>query len=61
MSIYLVGIVYMDVEISWAGKCVIFDEYYVGLEGNKISQLKPSWRPYHHGGGEIRSVNIGLL
>ena len=50
----------MDVEITWAYKFVIFAEYYVGLEGNKTSRLKPLWSPHHHGGGEIRSVNRGL-
>ena len=50
----------MDVEITWAWKCVIFDEYCVGLEGNNPSGLKPLLMPHYHGGEEIRSVNIGL-
>ena len=60
MAGYLAEIVYMDVEINWSCKCVIFVEYYVGLEGNNPSRLKPSWRPHHNGGGDVRSVNIGL-
>ena len=40
-------IYYMDVEMTWAYKHVIFVEYYVRLEGNNPSQLKPSWRPHH--------------
>ena len=60
MSSNSVDIVYMDVEMTWACKCVIFDEYTVGLEGNKHSQLKPSWRPHRHGGGDIGSLKIGL-
>ena len=58
--LFLVDVVLMDVEITWARKCVIFAEDYVGLEGNKPSRLKPSWRPHHHGGVDIRSVNRGL-
>ena len=50
----------MDVEITWACKYVIFDEYYLRLEGNKPSHLKPSWRPHHHGDGDIMSVNRGF-
>ena len=48
----------------WKGlgpeKCDIFAEYYMGLEVNNPSQLKPSWRPHHHGGGEMRSETRGL-
>ena len=46
--------------MTWAFKCVILDEDYVGLEVNKPSGLKPFWRPNHHGGGEIRPVKRGL-
>ena len=53
-------IYYMDVEMTWAYKHVIFVEYYVRLEGNNPSQLKPSWRPHNHRGGGIRSVIRGL-
>ena len=31
------------------------------LEVNKPSWLKPSWRPYHHGGRDMRSSTRGLL
>ena len=60
MSIYLVDIFNMDLEMTWSCQCVIFAEDYVGLEGNKPSQLNPFWRPHHHGGGDIWSVNRRL-
>ena len=61
MSSYLVEILKMDVEMTWACKCVVFSEDYVELEGNKPSWLKPFWRPHRYGGGNIRPVNRGLL
>ena len=50
----------MDVEKTQARKCVIFADDYVGLEGSNPSRLKPSWRPHHHRGEEIRAENRGL-
>ena len=47
--------------MTWACKCIIFAEDYVGLEGNNPSQFKPYWRPHHHGGGYMRSSTRGLL
>ena len=46
--------------MTWDWKCVIFAEDYVGLEGSKPSELKPSWRSHHHRGGGIMSVKRGL-
>ena len=60
MSSYLVDSVYIDGESTMACKCDIFAEDYVGLEGNKPSQLKPYWRPHHHGGGDMRLENRGF-
>ena len=54
MSSNIVDIVYMDVEMTWDCKCVIFAEVYVGLECNKTSRFKPSLMPYHPAVGEIR-------
>ena len=51
---------YMDGVITWACKCDIFDEYYVGLEVKKNSWLKPSWRSHHRRGGDMRSESRGL-
>ena len=47
--------------MTWSWKCFIFAQGYVGLEGNKHSRLKPSWRPHHHWGRDIRSVNRGFV
>ena len=51
----------MDVEMTWDYKCVIFAEDYVGLEGNKLPQLKPSLSPHHNRGGDMRSSTRGFL
>ena len=60
MSSSLVESVYMDGERTWVCNCDNFSEDYVGLEGNIPSQLTPSWRPYIHGGGEMKSSDRGL-
>ena len=60
MSGYFVESVYMDGERTWACKFDIFSEYYVGLEGNNPSQLKPSLIPHHHGGRDMRSATRGF-
>ena len=46
--------------MTWARKCVIFSEDFVGSESNKPSRLKPSWGLHHNGVGDIMSVNRGL-
>ena len=51
----------MDRESNWAYPCDIFTGYYVVMEGNKPSHLKPSWSPHNHGSGYIRSATRGFL
>ena len=60
MYIFFVESVYMDGERNWNQKYNIFAEYYVGLEGNKTSRLKPSWMTHRHRGGEMRSAARGF-